>query len=32
MAEAAGISVPAEKPHVLFSRQIDVVAHWPVPA
>ncbi|MEX2154491.1 MAG: DUF2071 domain-containing protein [Gemmatimonadaceae bacterium] len=32
MAEAAGISLPAEKPYVLFSRQIDVVAHWPVSA
>lgn len=32
MADAAGISLPAEKPHVLFSRQLDVVAHWPVPA
>lgn len=30
MAEAAGISLPAAKPHALFSRQLDVVAHWPI--
>lgn len=32
MTEAAGIPLPGEKPHVLFSRQLEVVAHWPVPA
>jgi uncharacterized protein YqjF (DUF2071 family) len=32
MAHAAGIELPAEKPHVCFSRQLDVVAHLPVPA
>jgi uncharacterized protein YqjF (DUF2071 family) len=30
MAAASGIALPAEKPHVLFARQLDVVAHWPV--
>ena len=29
MAQAAGFKLPDEAPHVLFSRQIDVVAHWP---
>jgi uncharacterized protein YqjF (DUF2071 family) len=32
MADAAGIALPQEKPRVLFARQLDVVAHWPVPA
>jgi uncharacterized protein YqjF (DUF2071 family) len=32
MAAAAGIELPNQKPHVLFSRQLEVVAHWPVPA
>lgn len=32
MAESAGIHLPAEKPHVCFSRQLDVEAHLPVPA
>lgn len=32
MAQAAGLTVPAQKPHVLFSRQLQVVAHWPRPA
>lgn len=32
MAAAAGIDLPDQKPHVLFSRQLEVVAHWPVPA
>jgi uncharacterized protein YqjF (DUF2071 family) len=32
MAVAAGIQLPEAKPHVCFSRQLDVVAHWPVPA
>lgn len=32
MAQAAGITLPAQKPHVLFARQLDVVAHWPRPA
>jgi uncharacterized protein YqjF (DUF2071 family) len=30
MAAASGISLPAEKPHVLFSKKLDVTAHWPV--
>ena len=30
MAAASGISLPTEKPHVLFSKKLDVVAHWPV--
>ena len=30
MAAASGIALPAEKPHVLFSKQLDVTAHWPV--
>lgn len=29
MAQAAGIALPAQKPHVLFCRQLQVVAHWP---
>lgn len=29
MAEAAGFTLPTQKPHVLFSRQLHVVAHWP---
>jgi len=32
MAESAGIQLPAEKPHVCFSRQLDVEAHFPVAA
>jgi len=32
VALAAGIELPAEKPHVCFSRQLDVVAHLPVSA
>lgn len=32
MAQASGIALPAQKPHVLFSRQLQVVAHWPRPA
>ena len=32
MAQAAGFGLPDESPHVLFSRSIDVVAHWPRPA
>lgn len=32
MAQAAGIQLPDEKPNVCFCRQLDVVAHWPVPA
>ena len=32
MAESAGIQLPAEKPHVCFSRELDVEAHFPVPA
>lgn len=32
MAQAAGFAIPDEPPHVLFSRSIDVVAHWPRPA
>jgi uncharacterized protein len=32
MAQAAGIELPSQKPHVCFSRQLDVVAHLPVPA
>jgi uncharacterized protein YqjF (DUF2071 family) len=32
MADAAGIALPAEKPYVLFSRQLQVEAHWPVSA
>lgn len=31
MAEAIGLRLPDEKPHVLFSRQLQVVAHWPTP-
>jgi uncharacterized protein YqjF (DUF2071 family) len=29
MAQAAGFKLPADAPHVLFSRQLSVVAHWP---
>ena len=29
MAQAAGLALPDQKPHVLFSRQLQVVAHWP---
>jgi len=29
MAQAAGFKLPADAPHVLFSRQLDVVAHRP---
>jgi uncharacterized protein YqjF (DUF2071 family) len=29
MAQAAGFKLPTDPPHVLFSRQLDVVAHWP---
>jgi uncharacterized protein YqjF (DUF2071 family) len=32
MAQAAGLTLPDEKPHVLFCRQLQVVAHWPRPA
>jgi uncharacterized protein len=32
MAQAVGLTLPAQKPHVLFSRQLQVVAHWPRPA
>jgi uncharacterized protein YqjF (DUF2071 family) len=32
MAIAAGITLPDETPHVRFSRQLDVMAHWPVRA
>ena len=32
MAQAAGFVLPRQKPHVLFSRQLQVVAHWPRPA
>lgn len=32
MAHAAGLTLPDEKPHVLFSRQLQVVAYWPRPA
>lgn len=32
MAEAIGLRLPDEKPHVLFSRQLQVVARWPRPA
>ena len=32
MARAAGITLPDDAPHVRFSRQLDVVAHWPVRA
>lgn len=32
MAQACGITLPAQKPHVLFSRQLEVVANWPRPA
>jgi uncharacterized protein YqjF (DUF2071 family) len=28
----SGVELPGEKPHVLFSRQLQVVAHLPVPA
>jgi hypothetical protein len=30
LAAASGISLPSEQPHVLFSRKLDVTAHWPV--
>lgn len=30
MADASGITLPADKPHVLFSKKLDVIAHWPV--
>ena len=29
MAQAAGFKLPDAAPHVLFSRTLDVVAHWP---
>jgi uncharacterized protein YqjF (DUF2071 family) len=29
MAAASGIALPRDKPHVLFSKRIEVVAHWP---
>lgn len=32
MAQAAGLTLPDRKPHVLFCRQLEVVAHWPRPA
>lgn len=32
MADAAGLALPQQKPHVLFSRQLQVVARWPRPA
>lgn len=32
MAHAAGLTLPDQKPHVLFSRQLQVVAHTPRPA
>jgi hypothetical protein len=32
LAQAAGFTLPDQKPHVLFSRQLQVVAHWPRPA
>ena len=32
MAQAAGFKLPDSAPHVLFSRHLDVVAHWPRPA
>jgi uncharacterized protein YqjF (DUF2071 family) len=32
MGQAAGFKLPADPAHVLFSRQISVVAHWPTAA
>jgi uncharacterized protein YqjF (DUF2071 family) len=32
LAQAAGLTLPDQKPHVLFCRQLQVVAHWPSPA
>ena len=32
MAQAAGITLPNDAPHVRFARTLDVVANWPVKA